>query len=323
MGKNEDPGRAAWVVVAVLVGLFLAPVIGAVWGLSVVATWLLRRGSEHAPSTARALGAGFVALASVAFGAAVYPAVFAEQETTRASALQVATSSAPSPTPSTSPSTFALPIVPDAVGSEPYAAASLIRGAGLRSTLQDASPLDRHVYVEKNWTVVATEPPAGSPVAPGSEVTVLVLKNEEAVWFTAHPKMPSLSKGKPADTLVQPKGALAGMSELVLFRYAKGQAPKYASDPVDKYLIDGWEPAEETKARAGLKQAYEFSSVTVGSIPSAGQSLRVGRLIVVTVKQAPRTSRPYGNDGGQLPSRPHNDDDDFNVPGWLCPTRFC
>lgn len=322
MAKNGDSGRLVGVVVAALVALILAPVIGAVWGLSVVATWLLRRGSERRPSTGKAVGAAFVALTSVAVGAAVYPAVFAGQNTVSASASAPAPST-PAPTPSTTPSPVVPPTVPDVVGNKPWAATSLIKGAGLRPTIQDASPLGRNMYVERNWTVVATEPPAGAPVAPGSEVTVLVLKNEEAGWFAAHPKMPRLSKGKPADTLLRPNGVLAGMRELVLFRYAKGQAPKYATEPADEYLIDGWEPAEETNARHGLKMAHEFSSVVVGSIPSAGQPLRVGRLIVVTVKAVP--SRQYGDDGGNLPPVPRNDDgdDDFNVPGWLCPTRFC
>ncbi|WP_446210127.1 hypothetical protein [Micromonospora sp. IBSANI012] len=69
--------------------------------------------------------------------------------------------------------------------------------------------------------------------------------------------------------------------------------------------------------------AYEYSSLVVGSVPPAGQDLRIGRMIVVTVKDKPPTRTRYGDDGGRLPTVPRDGDDDVNVPGWLCPTRFC
>ncbi|MFC5926365.1 hypothetical protein [Micromonospora vulcania] len=324
MAKNKGAGTVLGAIAVVALALLLAPIVGAVWGLWVVATWVVRRGSEEGPSNGKAVGGAVVALASVAFGAAFYPAVFARQDGVSASTSSMAASPAPSRSPSVAPSTLVPPTVPYAVGNKPYAATELIGGVGLRSTVRDASPLDRHVLVEKNWLVVAMEPPAGTPVARGSEVTVLVLKNEEAAWFAAHPKMPRLPKGMPAGSLSSNNGVLAGMSELVLYRYAKGQAPKSATEPNDKYTIDGWEPAEETRARAGLKMAYESGSVVVDGIPAAGQVLRPGRLIVVTVKDAPKISG-QGNSGGRLPSVPRNNDgdDDVNVPGWLCPTRFC
>ncbi|WP_446210128.1 PASTA domain-containing protein [Micromonospora sp. IBSANI012] len=222
--------QAVVTVLGVLLALFLAPVIGAVWGLWVVATWLLRRGGEEAPSAGKAVGAACVALASVAFGAAVYPSVFAERDPVSASSVSAVASPTP-PTPPVTSSPFVRPTVPDAVGSAPFAATGLITAAGLRWTMQDASPLARDMYIQKNWTVVATEPPAGTPVAPSSEVTILVLKNEEAAWFAAHPTMPRLPKGKPTDTLTERGGILGGMNELVLVRYDRTATPKDASEP--------------------------------------------------------------------------------------------
>ncbi|MFI7280734.1 hypothetical protein ACIBOV_10755 [Micromonospora chersina] len=118
-------------------------------------------------------------------------------------------------------------------------------------------------------------------------------------------------------------GPLAGLQELVLLRYAKGMAPLYAltaDEPTcSKYRN---EPSEEVAAREGLKQAYSIS-IVAGTIPAAGQLVRPGRLIVVLVRD--EEQRPTGSDGGNLPvpPRPDNDDDDVDIPGWLCPTRFC
>ncbi|MEE6261070.1 hypothetical protein [Plantactinospora sonchi] len=153
-----------------------------------------------------------------------------------------------------------------------------------------------------------------------------MLKNGEAAWFAAHPTMPKLRKGSPADDLTDDGGPLAGLRELVLLRYAKGKAPKDA--PVaDEHpgLRDGFEPPEELVARAGLKEAYSFDSKVVGSIPGAGQEVRPGRFVVVTVEREKQQDPPTGSDGGSvpIPPLPDDDDDDVNTPGWLCPTRFC
>lgn len=82
---------------------------------------------------------------------------------------------------------------------------------------------------------------------------------------------------------------------------------------------DGYEPAAEKAARAGLQQAW--TGLAVGSIPAAKQKVRPGRLIVVTVRNRPAS--PSNGGGTSRPRGEGNDDDDFNVPGWLCPTRFC
>jgi hypothetical protein len=138
--------------------------------------------------------------------------------------------------------------------------------------------------------------------------------------------MPKLRKGIPADDLTNDDGLLAGLRELVLLRYAKGKAPKDAPNADERPgRRDGYEPPDELAARAGMKEAYSFDSKVVGSIPQAGQEVRPGRFVVVTVEREKQPDPPRGSDGDSvpIPRLPDDDDDDVNIPGWLCPTRFC
>ncbi|MFE9694465.1 hypothetical protein [Micromonospora sp. NPDC005806] len=215
--------------------------------------------------------------------------------------------------------------VPNVVGMDLLSARISIDAVDLRPEQADVSPLCRSILVESDWTVIGTDPPAGTITPSGRSVSLQVLKSAEAAWFAAHPKMPKLPKRPTARNLTDDGGPLAGLQELVLLRYAKRMAPQHAltaDEPsCSKYRI---EPSEEVAARDGLKQAYSIS-IVAGSIPAAGQPVRRGRLIVVLVRDEEQRQRPTGSDGGNLPvpPRPDNDDDDVNIPGWLCPTRFC
>ncbi|MFG3604503.1 PASTA domain-containing protein [Micromonospora chersina] len=215
--------------------------------------------------------------------------------------------------------------VPDVVGLDLPSARSSIDAVGLRSRPTDAAPLCRG-GLDANWSVVGTNPPAGTIVPPDETISLLALKKDEAAWFAAHPKMPQLRKGTLVRDLTNDDGPLAGLRELVMFRYAKGLAPQHALTAVDRPCSQySNEPPEEVAARAGLKQSYSISSIVVGSIPPAGQPVRPGRFIVVLVRDEEQRQGKTGSDGGSLPvpPRPHDDDDDVNIPGWLCPTRFC
>lgn len=322
---KNGAAKLAILLVGLAVALLLLPVVGVGWGLWVIVTAIARRGTDRAPGSGRvALGALSV-VASICLGAALYPAVFADRPpTTTVPAFALATTP-PAVLRTAQPAPVV--VVPDVVGQKLPSADSAVRAAELRSESADASPLARNIFDRGNWTVIATNPPAGTSVPAKRSVSLLVLKNGEAAWFAAHPTMPKLRKGMPADELTDDGGPLAGLRELVLLRYAKGKAPKDALTP-DEHpgLRDGFEPAEELAARAGLKDAYWFDSKVVGSIPAAGQEVRPGRFAVVTVEREKRRDPPAGSDGGSvpIPRLPDNDDDDdVNIPGWLCPTRFC
>ncbi|RKR90282.1 uncharacterized protein DUF4236 [Micromonospora pisi] len=222
---------------------------------------------------------------------------------------------------STPPATTVAEVMPDLVGRRlPDAEQALYAlTTDVAPSHQDRSPLDRDVWMRDNWTVVGTLPAAGTSIGPGLKIEMFLLKNSEAAWFAQHPVMPKIKAGADALDLTGEGEPLDGMSELVELRYAKNKTPKDARDPNENF--DGWEPAEEKTARAGLKQAY--TGLVVGSVPTAERKLRTGQLIIVTVKDGPDSPSSGGSDS--VPSLPDNNDgdDDVNVPGRLCPTRFC
>ncbi|MEH0820908.1 MULTISPECIES: PASTA domain-containing protein [unclassified Micromonospora] len=282
-------------------------------------TWWRARGSR----VWKAVGFGFLAwVITVPIAATVAPPEIGPKASGLATSMPGAVQT-PDALRTTAPARQTA--VPDLVGLDLPKARDSVHAVGLRSEPADLSPLCRKTLVAKNWTVIGTNPPAGISVSPDQTISLLVLKKEEAAWFAGHPKMPQLPKGTPARDLTDDDGPLAGLQELVLLRYAKSMAPQHAltavERPCSKYSN---EPPEEVAARAGLKQAYSIS-VVVGSIPAAGQPVRPGRLIVVLVRDKEQRQEPTGSDGGSLPvpPRPNDDNDDVNIPGWLCPTRFC
>jgi hypothetical protein len=189
---------------------------------------------------------------------------------------------------------------------------------GVETSHEDRSPRGRSVFVKSNWTVVETEPATGEPVAPGQRVHLFVLKNEEAAWFAEHPTMPKIKTGTDGLHLTGDGEPFDGIWELIEYRYPKGRAPKDADNADEN--VKGWEPAEEKTARAGLKTVYGSFGLVVGTIPTPRQKVRPGRLIVITMRDKPR-GRTSGST--KLPNHSDGDDDDVNVPGWICPTRFC
>jgi hypothetical protein len=317
-GKKGFPaitGGLLLAAVVVAVAVFVLPVVGAGWGLWVVGTWLARRGAEAAPSTPRAILAGAVALISVVVAVTVWPAMLEDEKP--------AVSAARAVPPAAEPVTVT---VPDVAGELLPAAGSAMYEADLRSANTDLSPRGRQVMSPGNWTVVTTEPAAGAQVSAGSGVTLFVLKTGEAQWFAAHPTMPKLPKGSPVSELTDHGGPLEGMYELVELRYTRRSAPadaRPADETPGRMDWRGTEPATEKRARAGLKEAPEYGTLVVGSIPIAGRGVRTGRLIVVTVKPAPKDRVPNSGSGGGVYIPLPDDDDDFNVPGRLCPTRWC
>ncbi|GAB2584856.1 hypothetical protein Aab01nite_53640 [Paractinoplanes abujensis] len=186
------------------------------------------------------------------------------------------------------------PTVADVVGEGLDVAEEALRTADMETSVDDLSSLDRQPMMDSNWAVVATTPAAGQPYDPATPVVLSVLRKTEAAWFKAHPTMPAIRAGTAADQLTEtpydetgPPGVLAGVEELVLFRYAPGYAPDWASED-SEYGVDDDEPAAERNARAGLKEARPgIDDLVRATIPRAGTKLRTGQLIVVTVRTAP------------------------------------
>ncbi|MGY2001727.1 hypothetical protein [Blastococcus sp. SYSU DS1024] len=194
----------------------------------------------------------------------------------------------------------------------------------------DLSPRGRSQWQDENWTVVTTRPAAGQPLTDGADLHLFVLRNAEWAWFQAHPAMPPVPVDVAPADLAAAGQLFDGMRELLEYRYAPGHEPEYASAPPSGIArpVDGLaddpsvEPAAEREERDALATASSYSTLTVGSLPATGTALRVGRLLTVTVREKPSEPASGGNDVSVNPGY-SGGDDDVNVPGWLCPTRFC
>lgn len=219
------------------------------------------------------------------------------------------------------------PGVPEVSGMLVSPAASALREAGFDVERQDLSPLDRGIWDADNWTVVAT-------TLEGETVTMWYLRNSEAAWFKANPVMPTIKSGTHTEKLTEEGGVLDDVSELVKYRWAKGQTP-----PLDKhndpYVIAddriglSAEPKQEVRDRTGLKESGGTDLVH-SSRPATQECLRPGRYLVIVEKQSKETKeevRDYKRSENFERWTPggRSDDDhkDFNVPGWACPTRWC
>ena len=197
----------------------------------------------------------------------------------------------------------------------------------------DATPLSRRPPShEEDWMVIGTAPAAGEQVPSDADVYLFVLREEEAQWFANHPTMPVLAEGVEAGSLVEDGGPLAAVAELTEFRYAAEHTPQHAPasyrrdrEPIP-YQDPFVEPETEWAARSALAGASEFD-LTAGSLPTGTEPVRLGRVLTVVVRseepELPSLGGSEGSIGGDADVYVDDDDDDFNVPGWLCPTRFC
>lgn len=200
--------------------------------------------------------------------------------------------------------------------------------------IRDYSAKDR--YPEDAWVVVSTWPKAGATVDEDSTVRLFSLRRSEIRWFRQHPQMPRIPIGVPTSQVLGKNGPFAGVRSLVALRYARGQAPAYASasgeprnTPEDGVGVDPRvEPKRERAPRERLKAADAYETLTVGRLtgPWPGNKLRLGQILTVTVRDKPEEPIPdysEGDSGSDSFNYDDDDDDDFNVPGRLCPTRFC
>ncbi len=325
---------AAAVCAALAATLVVLPFVGVFWGVRELIRWkrnadLPIRVGRPLAGTAALLAGALVITAGVAAAVTDGPkqsASFAASGVTPTAPAALPTYPTPVQEPSTTTTTTTQPAVVPAVVGDPFdQAQSVLYARSIRFWHEDLSPRDRSVFQEKNWTVVATDPAVGQPLAAGTSVTLYLLKNEEAAWFAEHPRMPKLTIGQDTTKVVQRH--LKPVRELLEFRYAKGAAPNHSSPAHERTPKAGRgladEPAAERAARAGLADAGEYGVVAgVGSIPRASKVLRPGQLLVVLVKDVP-VSPGGGGDVPYVPIPDGDDDDDVNVPGWLCPTRFC
>ncbi|MGY1659658.1 PASTA domain-containing protein [Geodermatophilus sp. SYSU D00705] len=234
-------------------------------------------------------------------------------------------------------------VVPDLAGVQLDVADAQLRELGHRDyfddgepIVHDLSPRERVEYAStgSEWTVVTTRPAAGQTWAVGDPIYLFALQTTEYQWFGAHPVMPPLPSDVAVADLTAQGQLLFEVEDLVDFAHAPGHEPPHPSflgsfqQPIPGLLDDpSLEPPAEQAARAELASASPYTDAPlIGSVPATGAPLRMGQMLFVTVGDEPQTEYSSGgSSGGQYGyGYGYGDgDDDFNVPGWACPTRFC
>lgn len=195
----------------------------------------------------------------------------------------------------------------------------------------DLSPRDRSVWEPANWKVAQTVPAAGAPMDPQGTVYLFYLRPAELRWFDQHPRMPRFDRRILTERLVRRRALFGPVRELIEYRYPDGRAPRYETrayrspdDGPDLRPDPSKEPASEWRPRQRLKEASEYGTLALSSLPPPGTRLRTGQLLTLLVVEKPEPPpEPYSTDNDDYYYYDDDGDDDFNVPGWLCPTRFC
>lgn len=234
-------------------------------------------------------------------------------------------------------------VLPDLAGVPLDAADAQLRELGHRDDFDDGqprahdlSPRERYPSTDPEWTVVTSRPAPGQTWAVGDRVYLFALRTTEYQWFTAHPVMPPMPSDVAVADLTAQGQLLFEVEDLVDFAHAPGHEPSYPSflgsvqQPIPGLPDDpSLEPPAEQAARADLASASQYTDAPlIGSVPAMGAPLRMGQLLAVTVGDEPETEYSSGGGSGDPGGYGYGygsggDDDDFNVPGWLCPTRFC
>lgn len=208
---------------------------------------------------------------------------------------------------------------------------------GPDSILHDLSYLHREVDDPWGWKIWSTVPKAGTVLEPGQEITVFALENREFGFFKNNPRMPETGWKFQKTVPGIWDGPMANIGSLTVERYVTNMAPAGArtepdpSEPsrtdLPRRLDPSIEPKLERYLRNRLKRADGYDQF-MGTIPPAGKKLRPGRAIIVLYRPEPEPEREAYPPGGVYDNDFYvyvddDDDDDWNVPGWLCPTRFC
>jgi hypothetical protein len=240
------------------------------------------------------------------------------------------------------------PVMPDLHGMDILEAYARLDDMGLpvrNESFSDLSVRHRQTDGVHDWTVWSSTPAAGEEVKPGAGLRIFMLKLREWKFFDqnrAMPKMPVQSGRAVPSPYPMPFQDV--VSELVEWRYVPKYAPKGAEQTrnwpqpdsgLPAELDQSLEPASERARRARYREADDFADdAFVRLAQKPGTPLRPGQMITILVRPWPRQHPEmypnYTGPGSKVWEDRHDthvyvdsDDHDFNVPGWLCPTRFC
>ena len=164
---------------------------------------------------------------------------------------------------------------------------------------------------------------------------VAMLHRGEVQWVAKHPTMPRFKPGTDVSTLIGNldvgiANPLRVTDLRILNSHGKDNTP---------YTWVSHEIFPDSGTQSGVIRANrpekmgEWTLRLVETVPSAGEPVDILTGITLVgrweFKPYPEPEPPTpgttsgGGDGNSYSYSGGGDDDDFNVPGWLCPTRFC
>jgi hypothetical protein len=238
------------------------------------------------------------------------------------------------PTTSARPPEPPATTVPDLTGQSILDAQDALSKVGVEYHADawfDLSPRHRDIGSPRGWTVQQTVPEAGTPVTDDMTVYLFALKDAEYTWFQEHPTMPALTAKEGWDLT---RADLEAVKELVEYRYVPTRTPEYAKrttyrapPQIQTFRDPSVEPDDEWDRRTRFREAPEYQ-LYVRSLQSPGEPLRTGQLLTVLVRPRPGLDPgvhgvPDDTDTKTWVPIPDPDHHDHDIPGWLCPTRFC
>lgn len=203
--------------------------------------------------------------------------------------------------------------------------------AEMTTEYDDLSPAGRDPNRYED-IIVAADRKIVSAAAP--KIRFWTLRPAEVRWFKKHRKMPRVKVGAKCNMEHGAK-TFGAVDDLTFVASRPGGRP----GPLNTRIRENYDFASDQtrwpntwakpqrKSVGNRREAYDSTypsrSVIQGQAPKAGKVLKEGQLMVVYCSSHDLEESPQSDDGIAVPPVPDSDDDSFDFPDRLCPTRFC
>lgn len=155
-------------------------------------------------------------------------------------------------------------------------------------------------------------------------LTVWTLRRSEARWYRKNPKMPKVKKGRDCSEIGDEK-KIGPVYDLVFTVWDPRRKHPKGYEPLDESIQKEWPHPDAKRERKDFLalEADEYPSVVSGQYPKAGKPLRMGQLMAVFCRPGEEPPAEGEYNEVPIPDVPNDEEDDFDFPDKLCPTRFC
>lgn len=208
------------------------------------------------------------------------------------------------------PSTLVLPDFSGKDCKESQAKVDRLFDETKEDSFQDDTMAVDSPYICTGGVAYRTDPAAGTKLDLDAQDTIAIrwwsIEPEAYDWYTAHKTVPDYAGYYFKSFGTEPPAAAKV--------FDPGKLTKYFVEDEDRSLV----PTSSSGYYSDGPHRI------LRTTPAAGKPISMGQEITFHTQVERGKWNPYesGGDSGGV-SGSYNDDDDFNVPGWLCPTRFC